>query len=836
MVIFDMCILDVTCLSTTEEYFITEQVVRGSSRQPRTMQRYTKHGWSVPERDRVGRQNNESAKLKLLLKSKCMEEYPEDNTINQFGAKQSVCRELGNIGEMLKTTVQKVMIPKGEKYSRMLIYRNSYDEDDLLQFINKRVNELGIRDNTYSLITVTDDEIAPYLTPASINTVDNVGQSGVHLSVQFFESDVILKLMAAGGNPYLEDKLGLRPSHYAAIAGNLATLQVLPPDTWYSRDIKSHRTPMHYAAIVGSIDVIKFLHSSGQDIDTQDLFGNSPLVLTAMYGHPSVAEELIEMGASSDVENICGIEAIISVAKFYHTLGCKMLDRYKTVDEYSNTAEVNIQPLLDREINTLEKYTFYQILINTSPQNEITSHEAVKQLTDKKWHLYAQSRFYAVLFGLLLFAFFWTAIYCWPHVHGTDATLQIVGFSVMLLGGCSIILHLCLNIYILIKKHFLNKYLMFLLDRWYAFEKNSKHHLLEHLMRHLKQERNKSRKQLNFASTVVIFLIKCVVDCLWITFLGLRVDAFVRGDIHTQKESARLHKRGGLDEEDDTGPSPSTYLVIGDLVISILLLLIWVQLFDACGISSRVGRFVVFTKEVIKDVAQVFAVYVVLFIPMSAILWKTVYSHASKNAHVEWSDIPFFVIRMAVVDYDYELGKDSAINAGIGKWWDIISLFWLLLSAMIILNLFIALMTDRYTRLGERAIGICDRKRAEFVSICELIMSPTKVNAFSKQILRENPTVRTSLDCDDGDNILKEIKILSDKVEDLSKRLDKVTGERRHRRHSNMSNISELTTPRTIYTATRFSSRNLDPLGEHGKATGNVSKHFRGNKTGDSGG
>ena len=59
-------------------------------------------------------------------------------------------------------------------------------------------------------------------------------------------------------------------------------------------------------------------------------------------------------------------------------------------------------------------------------------------------------------------------------------------------------------------------------------------------------------------------------------------------------------------------------------------------------------------------------------------------------------DVPFVVLRMLVVDYDYEMGKSSAERVGIGPWWDIISIMWLLLSAMIMLNLFIALMTDRF--------------------------------------------------------------------------------------------------------------------------------------------
>ena len=71
-------------------------------------------------------------------------------------------------------------------------------------------------------------------------------------------------------------------------------------------------------------------------------------------------------------------------------------------------------------------------------------------------------------------------------------------------------------------------------------------------------------------------------------------------------------------------------------------------------------------------------------------------------------DVPFVVLRMLVVDYDYEMGKSSAERVGIGPWWDIISIMWLLLSAMIMLNLFIALMTDRLFNLITFFAFSCD--------------------------------------------------------------------------------------------------------------------------------
>ena len=42
--------------------------------------------------------------------------------------------------------------------------------------------------------------------------------------------------------------------------------------------------------------------------------------------------------------------------------------------------------------------------------------------------------------------------------------------------------------------------------------------------------------------------------------------------------------------------------------------------------------------QVVKDVVQVCSVYVVLFIPMTAIFWKTVYSHVDDSVELDWYD------------------------------------------------------------------------------------------------------------------------------------------------------------------------------------------------------
>ncbi|XP_063682088.1 uncharacterized protein LOC134816958 isoform X3 [Bolinopsis microptera] len=703
--------------------------------------------------------------------------------LNLKTRRQSTFRSALDLGDLIKNTVQKAMVQKNGKGFLQLIYRNNLTQkNDLLQLINDKIIESGQVLGSYKQIEISDEELTPHLKSEDLNNTDARGQTALHLAAQYCSKSVLNKMLASGSDPLKRDIDGLTPSHFAAIAGNVETFGELPKACHTMVDSVGCRMPIHYAAICGKMDIMDMLISyANQHIDTEDGYGSTPLVLAAMYGHPTVAEELIVRGASGDVLNRNQIPAVTVVNQFYDKLGELMLDRYKKYDEYSNSITVNLEPLVKRDINagnSKEQYSFYQVMISTA-SNDSTNHPVIRELTDKKWNLYAQRRFILQLIVLAMFNIFWTSIYVWPHTHGSDKHLRIMGMVIMFIGGFSIFAHIIVNAYIVIKKKMLNNYLTKIINQAYEFEKAAKHPLTESSFKHVKTENKKLMKRRSFVSTLVIFGVKCLIDSLWMTFLGMRVNAFLQGDADHHDEGEGGEGNETEPEADNYLSETSMYLIVSDIAVSILLIMIWIQLFAACSISKSVGRFVVFTREVVRDVAQVFSVYVVLFIPMTAIFWKTIYTHAEAGYHIFWYDVPFVVLRMLVVDYDYEMGKSSAERVKIGPWWDVISIMWLLLSAMIMLNLFIALMTDRYTRLGEGAMAMCSLQRAQFVSNCDCIMGRNAVRSYSEKILRDSPVVTIQLEHENHqhEDVLNEVKTLTEKIDEISKKLDQMSGQ-----------------------------------------------------------
>ena len=65
-----------------------------------------------------------------------------------------------------------------------------------------------------------------------------------------------------------------------------------------------------------------------------------------------------------------------------------------------------------------------------------------------------------------------------------------------------------------------NNYLTKILNQAYEFEKSAKHPLTETFFKNVKAEHKKGMKKRSFASTLIVFVGKCIIDSLWMTFLG----------------------------------------------------------------------------------------------------------------------------------------------------------------------------------------------------------------------------------------------------------------------------------------------------------------------------
>ena len=192
-------------------------------------------------------------------------------------------KTMQNKATMVLETLQIVTNREGEQ----LVYRPDR-EYDLLQVISDAVNQSGFDYSEYVTVNLPEETFEQNL---ELNKADEYLQTALHLAVQYCTIDDVHYMLDLGADPAAQDKYGMLPAHYAAIAGRWDCLNLLPVDLLSESDIAG-RTPLHYAGIAGRDEVISHLLAEGVEVNCQDGFGNTPLVLAARYVHYNIEVEI----------------------------------------------------------------------------------------------------------------------------------------------------------------------------------------------------------------------------------------------------------------------------------------------------------------------------------------------------------------------------------------------------------------------------------------------------------------------------------------------------------------------------------------------------------------
>jgi len=179
----------------------------------------------------------------------------------------------------------------------------------------------------------------------------------------------------------------------------------------------------------------------------------------------------------------------------------------------------------------------------------------------------------------------------------------------------------------------------------------------------------------------------------------------------------------------------------------------------------------------IRDIIKIAFVYFVLYIPASCVFFQ----FWGKSGIKAYNDIPsvfFTVFRMIVVDdYAYEDILNWGTEQGIDQsWTHLVISYWLLVSSIILLNLFIALMSDTFQRIYDKAVEVAALERAATIVQLEKKLSNHKRDLFLKYIKKHfAPKIlyfedgNAEFEIDESKHTVRSLtKTLTEHVEELS--------------------------------------------------------------------
>lgn len=159
------------------------------------------------------------------------------------------------------------------------------------------------------------------------------------------------------------------------------------------------------------------------------------------------------------------------------------------------------------------------------------------------------------------------------------------------------------------------------------------------------------------------------------------------------------------------------------------VIMLWIRLLKTCRPFRSIGPFVVMGGHLILDVLKFGLLYIVLYIPYAASFWMVFASHKVKG-YSEVSDLLYSMFRLTVVD-DYNYDGLSEVKPIMAK---VLCGTYIALSAIVCLNLFIALMSDTFQRVYDNVKANSVMQQASTILSLENGLSISKRRKFANYI------------------------------------------------------------------------------------------------------
>ena len=413
----------------------------------------------------------------------------------------------------------------------------------------------------------------------------------------------------------------------------------------------------------------------------------------------------------------------------------------------------------------------------------IVEHPVFKHLTETKWVLYGEKPT-KKSFGLLaIISIVWTCLYMITETY-TDKEEKYIHFihiSFYIASFICYIQRLRVNTMLMRRRHTFLMHIRKTMTSMDKSEADIMHPKGQHLM-HAAREAHKTEKMtfINDIKKAPSLLTDLIIDHILLFYLIIKILSNFSSFIAS----------------------------IENIFGAIAIICLWTNAFLKLQITKKIGPFVIFMKYVPSDLWTVCTMFITLFMPALIVFYKTIFVKDSERPELEEEEEVlnrerraaagkggsggggdsgsldflstfFVVLRMVLVDYEYENGKWRSEPP---FWWMIISFSWIVVSSIIVLNLMIAIMADSYTRIYERSEIASRVRRAETIADIEKRMRPEELGKMIDAIKERSP-IKILFDpvCDRD-----KIEIVDAKVTALTKKMNRLEQTVNHKLFINL--------------------------------------------------
>jgi len=533
------------------------------------------------------------------------------------------------------------------------------------------------------------------------NTRDRYGQTVMHEIAREWHTDAAMFLKLKGVNIDNADNYGRTPLFVAVTVNNSKMVEWLINNgvNLNHRTMKGEgQTPMHYASKYDSIESFDILLKHGSNPLERDDTGRTPMFLAAEYGQQRMCNHLImmELPVSSYAHN--GESAIDHIlSKLPAEVAYRALDQFISIDQRNGNANYYISclgkrrwRLLNKKDNSLTRLIPPDPIEIVVERNELKliMHPIFLKLLELKSTHFASIYIHVNVLMYFIFTLIWTTALSMLEDHTNGFT---TANSIKLVLAC---IAQCIAFFFMYKL-----YREISIQREIENKEKTRIRADIEIAREFIHPRWPIEQRLLDKKSELCD--RLTISMLTDGWTVIEILALIMSTVQFIIVIISL-----------AGPNVEYIENTKKYYSAVFVLLIWIRLNRSLRYLQTLGPFIAMLGECITSTAQFGFLFFEFFIPFAAAFWVlfggTRQIAADDAEYVHFNDMLYQLYLLTIVgDYEYQPLKEiDKITSQV-----LVGLYFFLVS-IVSLNLYIALLSEAFSRVNQTASAIAYLKEA----------------------------------------------------------------------------------------------------------------------------
>ncbi|XP_006812556.2 uncharacterized protein LOC102805363 [Saccoglossus kowalevskii] len=572
----------------------------------------------------------------------------------------------------------------------------------------------------------------------NVNCTDKYGQTVMHEVASSWHVDVARFLADKGANVDVGDKDGRTPLHVAAATNHHEMVKFLL-DKGAKIEHKTYGqqlTPLAIAASYDAVEALGVLYKRGADVNTAGNNGRTPIMVAAMGDRSVTCRYLLNIGAKVDLIDKNGESCIVVMQSKMSQVAKEALNQFHVKNPKNRKQFYYLNQLETRKpgVDAKPGLTPMEVIVENN-QLDLITHPVFTKLIEVKWEQFARKGAWKRFLLDLLLILCWTVLaLAKPDARGCYDFPGDVWRVILWIIACG---YTIILIFEELKEYHSSQQKI---KKWQEWKKKIIDDDLEHCDQleqwpeekgWLENERGEVDKKSapyfrdfwNIYDWIVYVLLVIVV------VLHLVDIAAVSDELcNPPWQENKTIWDGSTTESPNFEDYASAAAKLHIRLFAFTVIFVWIRLFKPARAFTSLGPFIVMLYNILGDIARFSFLYFVFYIPYVCAFWMMFGGDVDGFETV--SETMFSLFRMTLVDeYNYDGLKDEHPVMT-----DILVGTYLAITAVIFLNLFIALLSETFVRVHDNVKSNALMERAKIIHSLEDKLSENDKQKFYKYI------------------------------------------------------------------------------------------------------